>query len=236
MIDLAKLLEPFPKDAVSWRAQHFTSDGTSALALAYIDARDVFNRLDDVCGQHGWSNEISETAKGRIICRLGINIEDKWIYKSDGAGDTDVESEKGAISDAIKRAGVLWGIGRYLYDLDAVWVPCKAEQRNGKWVFKGWSVDPWTKVKLDQRAGFETAKKQNAKWEAIADELRSVEDEKELGAVWGKYKPELTVFKRGDPEIFNQLEDIKNNMKADLLQKAGMSQGFNDINKGAAHV
>jgi hypothetical protein len=39
-----------------------------------------------------------------------------------GAGDSDVEAEKGAISDAFKRAAVKWGIGRYLYDLDSPWV------------------------------------------------------------------------------------------------------------------
>ena len=36
---------------------------------------------------------------------------------------TDVEGEKGAISDALKRTAVKLGIGRYLYNLPAVWVP-----------------------------------------------------------------------------------------------------------------
>jgi hypothetical protein len=44
------------------------------------------------------------------------------VWKSDGAGDSDVEAEKGAVSDAFKRAAVKWGVGRYLYDLDSPWV------------------------------------------------------------------------------------------------------------------
>ena len=44
------------------------------------------------------------------------------MWKADGAGQTDMEAEKGALSDALKRAAVRWGIGRYLYDLKAPWI------------------------------------------------------------------------------------------------------------------
>ena len=43
------------------------------------------------------------------------------IVKSDGAGDTDIEGEKGAISDALKRSAVLLGIGAYLYNDACEW-------------------------------------------------------------------------------------------------------------------
>ena len=39
-----------------------------------------------------------------------------WITKTDGAGETDIEGEKGAFSDAFKRAAVHHGVARYLYD------------------------------------------------------------------------------------------------------------------------
>ena len=45
-----------------------------------------------------------------------------WITRAGGAGDTDIEAEKGALSDAFKRAAVLFGIGRYLYDLPNEWI------------------------------------------------------------------------------------------------------------------
>src|SRR3546814_2152808 len=67
MIDYTALSKPFPPSAVSWRSQSLTKDGTKALALAYIDARDVMRRLDDVCGPAGWQDSYAETGKGRLI-------------------------------------------------------------------------------------------------------------------------------------------------------------------------
>src|SRR3546814_6731225 len=70
MIDYTALSKPFPPSAVSWRSQSLTKDGTKALALAYIDARDVMRRLDDVCGPAGWQDSYAETGKGRLICTI----------------------------------------------------------------------------------------------------------------------------------------------------------------------
>lgn len=116
----------FSPDQVHWRVGATMKDKSKGIALAYIDARDVMERLDAVCGPDGWQDSYTETAKGRIICALQIKIGGEWIVKSDGAGDTDVEGDKGAMSDAFKRAAVKWGIGRYLYDIDSPWVPIEA--------------------------------------------------------------------------------------------------------------
>lgn len=116
-----QLRAPFSPERVSWRVGPTAEDGTRGLALAYIDARDVADRLDEVCGPAGWQNRYSH-ANGKTVCDLGILCDGQWIWKADGAGDTDVEAEKGALSDAFKRAGVRWGIGRYLYDVESVWV------------------------------------------------------------------------------------------------------------------
>lgn len=131
-----QLSAPFPPSAIHWRAQTVTRDGDKALALAYLDARDVMDRLDAACGPANWRDSYVETPKGRTLCTLEIRVDGEWIAKSDGAGDTDVEGEKGSISDALKRAAVKWGIGRYLYDLGNVWAPCESNEFNGK---KKWS-------------------------------------------------------------------------------------------------
>lgn len=102
-----RMKAPFPPDRV-----HFRTGGGGNM-LAYIDARDVMERLDAVVGPEGWEDSFVETPSGRIICRLTV----LGVSKSDGAGDTGFEAEKGAISDAFKRAAVKHGIGRYLYDL-----------------------------------------------------------------------------------------------------------------------
>ncbi len=117
------LSAPFPADAIHWRAQSVSNRNgdASALALAYIDARDVMERLDEVCGPAGWQCTYPH-ANGKTVCSIGIKIGDEWVWKANGAGDTDIEAEKGALSDAFKRAAVCWGIGRYLYDLASPWV------------------------------------------------------------------------------------------------------------------
>lgn len=136
-----QLAAPFSPDAVSWRAQSVTRDGNKAMALAYIDARDVMERLDSVVGPANWQDTYAETPKGRLICTLSLRIDGEWISKSDGAGDTDVEGDKGAISDSLKRAAVKWGIGRYLYDVKSPWAECESTEYNGKRKWKAWTAN-----------------------------------------------------------------------------------------------
>jgi hypothetical protein len=137
MPDIAdRLAAPFDPALVSWRVGPTTKDKTKGMALAYVDARDVMRRLDEVCGVAGWQDEYPWSDGKRVVCRIGIKIfladplnhpgESEWIWKSDGAGDSDMEGEKGALSDAFKRAAVKWGVGRYLYNLDAPWVRIEA--------------------------------------------------------------------------------------------------------------
>lgn len=121
------LKKPFPVEAISWRAgaTNAKKNGgkpSKCIALAYIDARDVMNRLDEVFGLN-WKCSYSHADK-KTICEISLLIEGEWITRSNGAGDSDIEAEKGAISDAFKRAAVMFGIGRYLYDLPNVWVEC----------------------------------------------------------------------------------------------------------------
>lgn len=125
-MDIKRLFDPFPARSISWRVGVTTKDKTKGIALAYIDARDVMQRLDDVCGVAGWQCRYPWAEGKKLVCEIGIKIESEWLYKANGCGDTDVEAEKGAMSDAFKRAAVLWGIGRYLYDLPNSWVPIEA--------------------------------------------------------------------------------------------------------------
>ena len=106
----AKLKAPFEVRQLSWR------QGGGGRELAYINARDVMKRLDDVVGTENWQDRYEE-CHGRIICYLSIRVDGEWVTKCDGAGDTSIEGEKGGMSDAFKRAAVKFGIGRYLYYL-----------------------------------------------------------------------------------------------------------------------
>jgi len=85
--------------------------------LAYIDARDVMDLLDDVCGPENWQKDY-KVLDGKMYCGIGIFINDKWVWKWDMGTESEFEAEKGEASDAFKRAGICWGVGRFLYDID----------------------------------------------------------------------------------------------------------------------
>lgn len=139
-MDLTKLKEPFPADKIHWRVGATTRDKDKGIALAYIDARDVMQRLDEVCGPENWQCEYPFPG----CCRIGIrvpshiivssddelHVASDWIWKSNGAGETDYEGTKGQYSDAFKRAAVLWGVGQYLYDLPNEWVPIEQKGKS----------------------------------------------------------------------------------------------------------
>jgi len=144
-IHLAALKLPFPPDRISWRVGSTSKDKKKGLALAYIDARDVMQRLDEVCGPENWQCDYPHAAQ-KTVCRIGIKFNGEWIWKSNGAGDSDIEAEKGALSDAFKRAAVLWGIGQYLYDLDSPWVALDTNEKDGKVYVNGIAKHEMTRL------------------------------------------------------------------------------------------
>ena len=126
-MNLDKLFDSFPADQIKWRVGATNGDKTKGIALAYLDARNVMERLDGVCGAGNWQVEYPFPGCCRIGIKLAVQVGaeaplSEWVWKSNGAGETDFEGTKGQYSDAFKRAAVLWGIGRYLYDLSAPWV------------------------------------------------------------------------------------------------------------------
>lgn len=124
-----QLAAPFSIDEIEWRIGATSGDKSKGMALAYIDARAVMDRLDKVVGPDKWQRRYP-FANGKTCCEIGIKTGDDWVWKADGAGDTDHEGIKGAFSDAFKRAAVNWGIGRYLYDLEAPWIPIEQKGRS----------------------------------------------------------------------------------------------------------
>ena len=122
-----RLAEPFPANEVQFRAGPTNKDKTKAMALAYIDARQVMERLDSVVGIANWQDDYMDQSDGSTLCSLSLRINGEWIVKRDcGAPSDQKESDnraKSRISEALKRAAVKWGIGRYIYELPPVW--CK---------------------------------------------------------------------------------------------------------------
>lgn len=114
------LSKPFNPHHLSWRIQSSgdKNDKVWAIAVAFVDSRALRDRLNKVVGQTNWQTEFTEIGNG-ICCRLGLRINAEWIWKSDGAGETQIEAVKGGFSGAFKRACYTWGLGEYLYRLKA---------------------------------------------------------------------------------------------------------------------
>jgi hypothetical protein len=105
-----------------WRVQSIRYG--KATCVAYIDARDAQDLLDDVVGPQNWQSLFYEE-NGLLFCKVGIQVSTytgpnavaSWVWKSDTGSESKVEKDKGHASDAFKRACVSWGIGRFLYRL-----------------------------------------------------------------------------------------------------------------------
>jgi hypothetical protein len=123
---LEALGAPFPDDEVEFLPRG-NFEG-KARALAYIDARSVMRRLDAVVGPANWSFDFDllspegKMVKGKLTV-LGITKCDA------GEGASEDEVLKSAVSDALKRCAVHFGIGRYLYYLPSVWAPYDQRKR-----------------------------------------------------------------------------------------------------------
>jgi hypothetical protein len=127
------LAEPFPAEDIAWKPQTISKDGKRCLAVAYISARLVMVRLDSVVGPGNWKNELFDLGNGTVKCRLSIRWDGEWVSKEDVGGESEQsdpgDRRKSAVSDSVKRVGVLWGIARYLYDLPKTWVPLDEHKR-----------------------------------------------------------------------------------------------------------
>lgn len=124
-------------DEIECRVQSVKEKGL--VLLLYKDARTDMNILDETVGSSNWQDKFYEH-KGILFCSLGINtnfanpeLPDRWVWKDDAGVESNTEAEKGNASDARKRAGFAWGIGRELYTAPFTWIPAdKCNITNGK--------------------------------------------------------------------------------------------------------
>jgi len=133
-----KLTDKFTKEEIEWRVQQqgTSPKGNWAMVLPYVTSRAIMDRLDSVYGVDGWAVSHKEMIAG-MSCSISIWSEGKgWVCKEDGAPLTKIESFKGAMSDSLKRAAVLLGIGRYLYALKGPFYVKLMDNKDGEYSTK----------------------------------------------------------------------------------------------------
>jgi len=130
-INYNNLRQPFDYEDIEWRIQQagVTNDKAWATVIAYVTNRAIQNRLDAVAGPQNWRNEYSKAPDDGVLCGISIHDDELgWITKFDGAENTNIEAVKGGLSGSMKRAAVQWGIGRYLYDIETIFVSMQKDK------------------------------------------------------------------------------------------------------------
>lgn len=122
--NLAKLSKKFPEEDIEWRIQQSGKGGNNnywAMVIPYITNRAIMQRLDDAVGPGKWKNEYLPSPCGTgYMCGISIKIDDEWVTRWDGAEKSggSIDNVKTTMSNSMKRTGVQWGIGRYLYQFE----------------------------------------------------------------------------------------------------------------------
>lgn len=152
--DSHKLRQPFTAEAVKFRIQGKKTAKGSVRVLTYIDSRLAAERLSDV--DPNWTMSPLEFPAGTAADPLGRVSENLPViaaltvkgitrrdvgqnapgWKDDEPSQADDKHVKMAVSDAIKRAAVLFGVGAYLYTLGEQYInEGEYGERNGKPAF-----------------------------------------------------------------------------------------------------
>lgn len=119
-----ELRKPFLPEQVKWKIQTNPREGDDyAVVVAYIDARDVAERLDVASGGD-WSNEYSIPQAHAGIhavleCRLTVCGVTRCDVGSVPVPDKD-DATKDLYSDALKRAAVQFGVASHVYRFPTV--------------------------------------------------------------------------------------------------------------------
>lgn len=147
------------KEDIEVRVQSGKENGV--FLLLYKNARVDMNLLDETVGGENWQNKFYDCCGG-LFCSLGININhgtDKdpcWIWKDDSGVEGTTGEIKSTASDARKRAGFAWGIGRELYTSPRIWVSnkdCKivSYEKNGRKYYTSYDNFEVEKIKIEDK-------------------------------------------------------------------------------------
>lgn len=110
-----------------------------AVALLYKTARTDMDMLDAIVGPMNWRVEYTEI-KGNLYCTLFIRDQktNEWVGKQDCGTESRADGEgnekKGEASDAFKRAGFRWGIGRELYTAPFTFLNVETKKDGSRYV------------------------------------------------------------------------------------------------------
>jgi len=134
---LAELEVPFSPDQVQWRVTNTTNDKKRGQVVPYADPRAYTDRLKALFSPQGWTREykvetisnITRMKKGESILSgkvlVSCTVTIFGLGSHSGTGEEWADDDNGITSadaQAFKRACSCFGLGRYFYDVPAIWV------------------------------------------------------------------------------------------------------------------
>ena len=134
---ISELEVPFSSDQVRWRVTNTTNDKKRGQSVPYADSRAYTDRLNALFTPQGWTREynvqtmtnITRVKKGESLLSgkvlVTCTVVILGVGSHSGTGEEWADDDNGITSadaQAFKRACSCFGLGRYFYDIQAVWV------------------------------------------------------------------------------------------------------------------
>ena len=203
-------------DEIEVKIKQVSKNG--AVALLYKTARTDMTVLDEVYGAEKWTVDYKEI-KGNLYCGIGIYTENtglvwKWDCGIESREDGEGNQKKGEASDAFKRAGFKWGIGRELYTAPFMFLSVPTEEDDNK----------KAKVVYKLKDRYQTFYVSKIEYEG--NTIKSVEIKDNKGTVvYPSYKkpqaetpkkPDKTPDKQPENDYQSQLKDLMDNSKGKI--------------------
>lgn len=174
-MNLEILNRPLKREQIDFKVAQVAKSGDNVYAniLAYKDARTDMEVLDEACGRMNWQVTYQRDSKGVLQCSIGVRDEatKEWVWKTSNGVESDFESEKGEYSDAFKRAGFMWGIGRQLYDMPSIRVILNEKdytEKDGKPKATGWlRPNDWRWTVSEDYKSITASRKYGNEWKEV---------------------------------------------------------------------
>ena len=165
-LDVNKLLTelevPFSPDQVQWRVTNTTNDKKRGQVVPYADCRAYTDRLNALFTPQGWTRDykietmsnITRVKKGEAIVSgkvlVTCTVTIIGLGSHSGTGEEWADDDNGMTSadaQAFKRACSCFGLGRYFYDIPAIWVDLDQHRQPARTpVLSGWALpENWRK-------------------------------------------------------------------------------------------
>ena len=140
-LDITKLLTeleiPFSPEQVRWRVTNTTNDKKRGQIVPYADPRAYTDRLNALFTPRGWTRlykvetmgnitrvkKAESIVSGKVLVTCTVTVF--GIGSHSGTGEEWADDENcmtSADAQAFKRACSCLGLGRYFYDVPAIWV------------------------------------------------------------------------------------------------------------------